>query len=585
MNLIYGLVEETYKCMWGVDLPDDGPIFEGKHMDLITGQNDWAAFQVLLRADEDFTVSVSQNPIFTPVGSLPNVRLKAHLDGLPDENISMQLIDYVEDDDRVYKADILLNNESKLVKGHITQPVWIEVKVPDDMEPGKYMGRVDIYTHTMFEPEEKIDTLTFQIEVFGVKLPSIDGRKFHLDLWQHNSNIARKHEVDLWSDAHFRVMERYIESLSELGQKAVTIIASEIPWSGQRSFKVTNYLSDLFEYSMVRVYREEDGSFSYDFSVVERYIDLCFSYNIDREIEVFGLTNIWVDEAYGYGAVADDYPDAIRIRYLDKRDGTYRYMDKGAYIDEYIKALEQFFIDKDLIDKVLIVADEPADIELYKQRLSRIKKVAPSFKYKTAINHIEFIREFKDEITDFVPVLPHVCAEWDLLNELKQDIEGRLLWYVCCWPPIPNTFISSPLIESRLIGILTAFMDFDGFLRWNYTVWPENPRERISFRYPNWKAGDTNFVYPAPDGTPLVTLRYKNLKRGIEDFELIEMLKDIHPSPQEVIDRIWEGLIAVEDMKEFITDGHKKAEDLYSLEHRDYDRMKMMVMEEIQRYI
>ena len=56
MNLIYGLVEETYKCMWGVDLPDDGPIFEGKHMDLITGQNDWAAFQVLLRADEDFTV-------------------------------------------------------------------------------------------------------------------------------------------------------------------------------------------------------------------------------------------------------------------------------------------------------------------------------------------------------------------------------------------------------------------------------------------------------------------------------------------------------------------------------------------------
>ena len=37
-------------------------------------------------------------------------------------------------------------------------------------------------------------------------------------------------------------------------------------------------------------------------------------------------------------------------------------------------------------------------------------------------------------------------------------------------------------------------------------------------------------------------------------------------------------------MKEFITDGHKNR-GLYSLEHRDYDRMKMMVMEEIQRYI
>lgn len=585
MRFSYGLQDESYKHIHGDRVYNAmGKIFENTHISLAAAKGDWAAFQVLVMGDDDFTLSVDKNPLFSPLGNLDNIRLESSVEeGFEDLCLSMNIIGLVEDDDRLLKSDILLHDGAVHVKRNEVQPVWVEIKVPQNASPGSYKGQIRLLKHSMFSDEELLVILTFELEVKDVTMPTPNEYVFHLDLWQHLSNIARKHEVVLWSDRHFEVVEGYVKSLADLGQKAVTVIASEIPWSGQRCFDTVNYPSDLFEYSMIRVEKGIDGSFRYDFSPMERYIELCFKHGIDKEIEVFGLVNIWVSPEKGYGGVAPSYPDAIRIRYYDHSDGCYKYMKSDLEIKDYIKALEQYFIDKGWIDKVLVVADEPADVDLYRVRLNLLKELAPSFKYKTAINHVEFIDEFKDEIQDFVPVLPCICEEWDLLNKMKDKIEGRLLWYVCCWPPIPNTFISSPLLESRLIGLLTSYMELDGFLRWNYTVWPERPRERMSYKYPGWKAGDTNFVYPANDGRPLLTLRYKNLKRGIEDFELIERLRALHPNAETLLEEVWDKILRNKNIKDFHVELGKKPEELYSLDYKDYSDAKVLLLSELEK--
>ena len=69
-----------------------------------------------------------------------------------------------------------------------------------------------------------------------------------------------------------------------------------------------------------------------------------------------------------------------------------------------------------------------------------------------------------------------------------------------------------------MIPAMVALYDFNGFLRWNYTVWPEDPRREL--RFSRFEAGDTNFVYPAYNGDVLLSLRYKSLRRGIADYEL-----------------------------------------------------------------
>ena len=63
-------------------------------------------------------------------------------------------------------------------------------------------------------------------------------------------------------------------------------------------------------------------------------------------------------------------------------------------------------------------------------------------------------------------------------------------------------------------------MDFDGFLSGTIQYGQKTLGANI-LSISNWKAGDTN-IYPARM-EHLVTLRYKNLKQGIEDFELIKM--------------------------------------------------------------
>ena len=113
--------------------------------------------------------------------------------------------------------------------------------------------------------------------------------------------------------------------------------------------------------------------------------------------------------------------------------------------------------------------------------------------------------------------------EWKPI--FKEDKKHSFTCYVCCFPQYPNTYLSSNLLETRYLAILAEYFNLAGFLRWNYTVWPDDPRRDI--RYSSFPAGDLNFVYPAADMKPLLSLRYMALRRAIEDFELLKMLRKV----------------------------------------------------------
>ncbi len=577
------MLNESFKYQYGVsstssmDSGNDDILFQDKNISLIGAKGDWAAFQVIVKCDDAYTVSVGKRAVFSPYGNLCNIRVEAHVIGFDECEISMNLVGLVEDDDRILKAEILLNDEAVHITDARAQSIWVEINVSPSLSAGIYKGYVNVMSTYMFADEEKIAIMPFEITVMDVQLPLAKDYKFHLDLWQHPSNIARTHEVILWSDEHFIVMENYIKSLSALGQKAVSAIVSEIPWSGQGCFRVKNYPSDLFEYNIVSISQKTDGKLCFDFSALEKYIYLAEKHGITAEIEVLGLISIWQYEAEGYGKLAEDYPDAIRLRYLDEIDGCYKYIKKRAQIAEYISALQSFFVQKGWIDRVKVVADEPHDKALYHEALDFISEHAPLFKYKTAINNSKFIEEAKGKTLDFIPYLPAIADEWDALKKMKRENENiKLHWYVCCQPDYPNTFISSPLIESRLIGFLTAFLNLEGFLRWGYTAWPNAPRDKICYNFPCWKAGDGCFVYPARDGRVLLTLRYKNLKRGIGDYELIYRLKGA-TGGEKILQEVWAIIFKEADIRKYYNKGLTPKE-LYSLNYEDYQNARKIIM-------
>lgn len=578
MGITLGLEHESYKYVLGVIHKFTVPFGQPKQIRLTCGKNDRAAAQLLVYSENEMLVGVGGDTAFYERGPIDIIRVRVDVPGLADGRAKASLIGLVEDDDRQLKSDMILDQAIVHVERKRVQPVWIEVEFGADAKPGIYRPLITVYRHKMFGDEEIVGTLSFEVNVLDVELPKPADYTFYLDLWQHNANIARKYDVELWSERHFAIMENYVASMAALGQKAVTVVVSEIPWSGQGSLWDRVDAANMFEYNIVKVTRRSNGEWSYDYTALNRYVELCMECGIDSEIEVFGLLNIWVIEEAGYGRVIQDVDDAVRIRYLDESSGTYKYMKEKRELEHYVAALERNFADRGWIDKVRILADEPADLDKFRGRLQTLRAMAPSFQYKVAINHAEFIKE--EGLIDHVPFLGCVAGEYDELMALKREKGGRTLFYVACDPIIPNTFIASHLLESRVIPWLAWLFRLDGFLRWNYTAWPNDPLHKISYHYPFFPAGDTNFVYPGRDGKPMLSLRYKLLQKGIRDFEIMQRYVAGGGDREQLETRLGKVFLW-NDKQELSIGARKTREELLSLNDEDYDGIIGGILEEL----
>ena len=574
MNLHYAVYPETFKLMTGTLWTFKPREMDNmaKSIDIIAARNDTAAFQIVLAANENCILNVGDMAVFAQYDSPPVIRLEAH----SELACTMQIEDMHVDDDNFLRADALLSYPTLEINRLESRAIWCEIKVPADAVPGDYPIRIRILKTSMFDDEEEIGEVTANLKVFAYALPDVRDNRFHLDLWQHSCNIARKCETAPWSDEHFTALENYVKSLGELGQKAVTLVVSEVPWCGQSSCMEQRRRANFYEYSIVRTVKHPDGTFECDYSAMQRYIDLCAKYGVDREIEVFGLCGVWESDNGQMKGLADDYPDAIRLRYYDEAAGVYRFMRTAAEIEWYVKSLEQYFITTGQIDRVRVAADEPNDIEAYRKTIRRLCDIAPAFKYKAAIGHAEFIGEFKNEIFDFVPFIHPLCDHYPEIREYMNTLEGkRFLYYVCCAPTIPNTFLLSPLAETLYICVFASYARLAGVLRWNYTIWNDDPRADI--RCGLWHAGDTNFVYPQKNGAPLLTIRYKMLKRGIGLYEMLEELRA--RGDMETVERAYDLVIREKDITKC---AHRDSiEEIASIADEDYFELRRLLLDKL----
>lgn len=535
MKCDLSITNEAYKLRGGAAWQEPEPL--GR---LLAARGETAGFQLVLAPERACGINIGKGPWYGGDQPTPCIRVAVRAP-FP---VRLYHLGCLPDDDGSPVADILLAQPVVRVQGNERAGVWVDLEVGATAESGTYPVEIRLYLSLDASDEALLCTKTLTLAVHPYTLPSSRAFETYLDLWQHPSNIARQFEVELWSDAHFRVLEACIETLSQLGQKAVTLIVSEIPWRGQHSRDNRRAAANLFEHSMVPISRRTDGTLCFDFSILERYINLCAGYGIDRELSVYGLIRIWRNGHFADRLIAEEYPEALLLRCFEEATGAYTYLTSLSEVRAYIVALEQFFLRTGRIDRVRVAADEPPDLSLYGKSLDFLRQTAPAFQYKAALDHTQFLGPYDDVIQDFAPVLGGALKRHEALQALRAQRPDRvLLWYICCQPPYPNTFLSSDLLEARFFGALTAFLGLDGLLRWAYTCWTEQPRQDI--RYLEWRAGDLCLVYPAAHGGILLSLRYKALRRGIEDHELLLRLR--RQGRQDVVGRVLDLLMPVTD--------------------------------------
>lgn len=566
--MVCTLVGDMYRGCYGNYNPWTPPFVPGQSVALCCGQRDRAAFQLLLYGEEDMILTVAGEPALHKVWPLPVCRVSCKLPGAAC-SVGLSLVEDVRDDDGNYKAEILLSAKKKVQERLRTAQVWVEIETGPDMRPGLYEGSIQVRECRLFADERLVESLPFSLRVLPVCLPEHSG--FYLDLWQHHTCLARTYETPLWGGTHFELMGRYLDTLAKLGQKAATVIVSEAPWSGQWSAWYRVNPSEVFEYNMIRVTKSRKGIFSYDFSVMNRYIRLCLEKGVDKEIEIFGLFGVWTLPDAGLGGVLEDGEEAVRVRYFDEESGCMRYIRKREQLEDYIRAIDRELADRGWAHLAQVACDEPADREAFRRELEWLKGLMPHVRFKVTVCGGKILEEDYAEISDCVVNLPLLLQDLDLASGLRGKY--RLHYYTAMEPPHPNTFLCCHPAELRFLPWLSVLLGTDGFLRWSAWLWPDRPFDWDSYHFQKFRAGGMQLLYPGKDLRPLYSLRYKQLQRGIRDYTILKEYErrtgqDIVPIVKNILKTDVERIA-----------GCRRAEEFLPLEQECFDEITDSLLE------
>lgn len=386
-------------------------------------------------------------------------------------------------------ADLLYKPVLKEITARTTQPVWIGIQIPRDVKAGTYKGTVTVAGDGFADLK-----LVLEVQVANRVLPEPKAWNYHLDLWQNPYAVARFHEVPLWSEAHFELMRPVMEILARAGQKVITTTIMHKAWNGQTQ--------DHFD-SMIGKMKKTDGSWVYDYTLFDKWVEFMMRVGIDRQINCYTLIP-W--------ALKFDYYDQAthRVQFVETKPGEPAYEAYwGAFLKDFAAHLRQ----KGWFERTTIAMDERG-MEAMQAAIQVIRKADPAFKISLAGN---YHKEIDADLYDYCLAYGQNFPEERRAARAQAGQISTV--YTCCAEARPNTFTFSPPAEATWIGWHAAAGNFDGYLRWAYNSWTLDPLRDSRFR--TWAGGDCYLVYPFGYSS----IRMERLIEGIQDYEKIHILR------------------------------------------------------------
>lgn len=370
------------------------------------------------------------------------------------------------------------------------RPVWITIEIPRSAASGNYRSQIDV-TGKGVSPR----TLGIELEVIDQILPEPSEWGFHLDQWQHPSAIARVDSIPVWSDEHFEAMKPVMQLLADAGQKVITATLNKDPWNVQTF--------DPYE-DMIIWTKHEDGSWSYDYTVFDRWVQFMMDMGVNEMINCYSIIP-WNNEIH--------YKDEATGEFVNvKTDpGTPVFKEFwGSFLIDFSNHLAE----KGWLEIANISMDE-RDKESLDAAFHLIDSVAPALGVSFADNKKTYQRypNSRDiSVSSRDPFSPE-----DLVDRRSRGLNTT--FYVYCATEFPNQFTFSDPAESTYLGWYALAAGFDGFLRWAFNSWVENPLHDSRFR--TWPAGDTYIVYPQGRSS----IRYERMVEGIQDYEKVKIVR------------------------------------------------------------
>jgi hypothetical protein len=395
--------------------------------------------------------------------------------------------------------DMLDNLDCFDIPAKTARPVWLSVHIPEAAIAGTYKSKL-----TVTARDQKTREFEIELKVQDKILPPASEWQYHLDLWQHPAAVARTQNLKLWSDEHFEAMKPLYKMLADAGQKVITATINKDPW-------VQTY--DKYE-DMILWTKNAAGTWSYDYTIFDKWVQFMMDLGVNKMINCYSVIP-WKSGIH--------YKDASTGEMVDVKiiPGTKVFEEIWTpFFADFKKHIET----KGWLAITNVAMDERGPEEM-KAAMDVLRKIAPDFGISLADNH----KSYKQ-----YPYIKDISVSVDAKVD-NTDIQFRrekgltTTYYVCCSDKFPNMFTCSELPEAVYAAWYCTAAGYDGFLRWAYNSWVENPL--TDSRFVTWPAGDTYIVYPEARSS----MRFERLVEGIQDAEKIRVLrKEFENNPEKL---------------------------------------------------
>jgi len=352
--------------------------------------------------------------------------------------------------------------------------VWVELHVPEDAKPGDYKGSVEVTV-----AGKPARTIPLSVTVWPVTLPKTTTLLTYFELSRdtlerHCLHALHKHRIDVWK------VVGHEHKLKWKDGKPV------IRWSAEFDGVLDDYFSGLMF---------EDG--------------------LPGKSALFGVSS------WDISLVLQGKSDENRIEILKQYQEHYK--DKP-----YVSKMAWFFIDE----------PKPETIAKCVRVGKQIKKYSPSIRLLLTT---KYHKELEGLVDIWDPIIPAEIGNWNVPSPdvyRAEKKKGRtIIACVTCnsaATTTPNLYIYHRAMQHRIWSWMAYCLDLDGIEWWDSKAAP-------SVLVPkNWRGGlwgSGSFFYRGTreelgirqQEIALPSIRLKMLRDGIEDHELLSMLRKKDP--------------------------------------------------------
>lgn len=387
-----------------------------------------------------------------------------------------------------------------------TSSLWIELDLrnAEDINAGKSTLSVHL---TDTAGETSSNTLT--IEIIDAALPE---QTLKFTEWFYTDCLANFYRCEAFSEEHWQIIENF----------AKTAVSNGINMLLTPTFTPaldTAIGEERLTTQLVKVYKNGDD-FSFDFELVDRWIDMCDRVGI-KYFEIAHFFTQW-GAKHAPKVIAEIDGEMKKIFGWETEATSPEYTHfLRSFIKAFLKHMQARGDDKRCY---FHISDEPnaEQLESYRSAKNSIADLLEGYPIMDALSNYEF---FEQGVVDLpIPATNHTPPFIE--NNVKN------LWtYYCCgqWNEVSNRFIAMPSARTRSIGMQMYKYDIVGFLHWGYNFYNTQHSYNAIDPYRDtsgdgWvPAGDTFSVYPAQDGTAYESLRIIVFYDALQDMRAMKL--------------------------------------------------------------